>query len=76
MRQKDLHIISAGDYIYTSDQRFKPKHVDNSDEWFLHIAYVQQEDSGVYECQVSTEPKMSFSFYLTVIGRFPAATVL
>ncbi|RWS29459.1 Down syndrome cell adhesion molecule-like protein, partial [Leptotrombidium deliense] len=67
VRQRDLHIISAGDYIYTSDQRFKPKHVDNTDEWYLHIEYAQKEDSGIYECQVSTEPKMSLSFFLNVI---------
>lgn len=69
VRQKDLHIISAADFVYTSDQRFKPKHVENTDEWYLHIEYVQEDDSGVYECQVSTEPKMSLSFYLNVIGK-------
>ncbi|RWS04357.1 Down syndrome cell adhesion molecule-like protein, partial [Dinothrombium tinctorium] len=67
VRQRDLHIISAGEYVYTSDQRFRPKHVDNTDEWYLYIEYVQKEDSGIYECQVSTEPKMSLPFYLNVI---------
>ena len=26
-------------------------------------------DAGEYQCQVNTEPKISFSFYLTVEGR-------
>ncbi|XP_053206433.1 zwei Ig domain protein zig-8-like [Panonychus citri] len=67
VRQKDLHIISAGPYIYTSDQRFEPKHVENTDEWYLHIKYIQTEDTGTYECQISTEPKKSLPFYLSVI---------
>jgi hypothetical protein len=68
VRQKDLSIISVGDYIYTPDHRFKPKHTDNTDEWYLHIEYAQKDDAGVYECQVSSEPKMSLSFNLEVVG--------
>ncbi|XP_015790826.1 Down syndrome cell adhesion molecule homolog [Tetranychus urticae] len=67
VRQKDLHIISAGPFVYTSDERFEPKHVDHTDEWYLHIKYVQTADTGTYECQISTEPKMSLPFYLNVI---------
>lgn len=69
VRQKDLHIISAGPFVYTSDERFEPKHVDHTDEWYLHIKYVQTADTGTYECQISTEPKMSLPFYLNVIGK-------
>lgn len=69
VRQKDLHIISAGPYVYTTDERFQPKHKEDSEEWFLEIKYVQQEDAGTYECQISTEPKKSLPFYLNVIGK-------
>ena len=62
-------MISAGDFVFTSDQRFKPKHFENSDEWFLNIEYVQKNDTGIYECQISTEPKKSLPFYLNVIGK-------
>lgn len=68
VRQRDLHIISAGEFVYTSDHRFQQKHADNTDEWYLHIQYAQKDDAGVYECQVSSEPKMSLSFNLEVVG--------
>ncbi|XP_063610480.1 zwei Ig domain protein zig-8-like [Penaeus indicus] len=42
-------------------------HPATSDNWTLQIKYVQQRDSGAYECQVNTEPKISMPFYLTVV---------
>jgi len=54
---------------YTNDQRFQSLHADGSDEWTLKISSPQPRDTGVYECQVSTEPKMSQALRLTVVGR-------
>ncbi|KAK4337379.1 hypothetical protein RND71_044094 [Anisodus tanguticus] len=51
VKQRDLSIISAGEYIFSSDNRFRATHVDNTDKWALHIDYVQKDDEGVYECQ-------------------------
>lgn len=34
----------------------------------LQIKYVQARDAGVYECQVSTEPKVSAKVHLHVVG--------
>lgn len=35
----------------------------------LQIKYVQARDAGVYECQVSTEPKVSAKVHLHVVGK-------
>lgn len=53
---------------YTNDQRFQSLHSDGTDEWSLKITSPQPRDSGIYECQVSTEPKISSAFRLTVVG--------
>lgn len=48
---------------------FRATHVANSEKWVLHIDDVQKQDEDVYECQISSEPKMSLPFKLKVIGR-------
>lgn len=45
---------------------------ENSINWTLQIKYPQVRDSGVYECQINTEPKMSLSYELNVIGEYTA----
>lgn len=55
---------------YTNDQRFLARHIDNSDEWVLKVVSVQPRDAGVYECQVSTEPKISLAYRLTVVSKY------
>ncbi|XP_076624931.1 protein amalgam isoform X1 [Colletes latitarsis] len=67
IRQRDLHILTIGILTYTSDQRFQSLHNDGSDEWTLKITSPQVRDSGIYECQVSTEPKISQAFNLSVV---------
>ena len=68
MRKRDMHILSAGILMYTSDLRFQVIHPDKSENWTLQIKSPQQRDSGVYECQVSTEPKMYLNYTLNVVG--------
>lgn len=68
VRQRDLHILTVGTYTYTSDQRFHSIHLEGSEDWTLEIRYTQKWDAGVYECQVSTEPKMSLNISLSVVG--------
>ncbi|GAB0090397.1 uncharacterized protein DMENIID0001_051270 [Sergentomyia squamirostris] len=70
IRKRDLHILTAGKYTYTSDQRFQVIPRENTTQWVLQIRYVQLRDAGVYECQINTEPKMSLSYTLNVIGKF------
>jgi hypothetical protein len=44
---------------------------NDSGNWTLQIKYPQIRDSGVYECQINTEPKMSLSYTLNVLGKLP-----
>ncbi|XP_042144906.1 uncharacterized protein LOC8038642 [Ixodes scapularis] len=67
VRQRDLHILTVGTYTYTSDQRFHSIHLEGSEDWTLEVSYTQKGDAGVYECQVSTEPKMSLNVSLAVV---------
>lgn len=66
-RHRDLHILTVGRYTYISDQRFQAYHLADTDDWTLQVRYVQQRDAGIYECQVSTEPKMSLLITLNVV---------
>ncbi|XP_065577257.1 zwei Ig domain protein zig-8-like isoform X1 [Artemia franciscana] len=73
IRQRDLHVLTAGHFTYTTDQRFSivqpgVAQLQGSDEeWILQIKYVQPRDVGIYECQVSTEPRIWLDFHLNVI---------
>ncbi|XP_058121512.1 zwei Ig domain protein zig-8-like [Anopheles ziemanni] len=67
IRKRDLHILTMGPSTYTSDQRFQLLRPANSANWTLQIKYPQTRDSGVYECQINTEPKLSLSYVLNVI---------
>ena len=42
---------------------------DQSPDWRLNIKRARVEDSGVYECQINTEPKKSKKYQLLVIGK-------
>lgn len=68
MRKRDLHILTSNIYTYTGDQRFGVIHPADSDDWDLKIEYAQQRDSGIYECQVNTEPKINLAVHLEVTG--------
>ncbi|XP_063991219.1 T-lymphocyte activation antigen CD86-like isoform X4 [Diachasmimorpha longicaudata] len=67
IRKRDLHILTVGILTYTNDQRFQAMHSDGSDEWTLKVTSPQVRDSGTYECQVSTEPKISQAYKLSVV---------
>ncbi|KAG0432008.1 hypothetical protein HPB47_021245 [Ixodes persulcatus] len=67
VRQRDLQILTVGTYTYTSDQRFHSTHLEGSEDWTLEVRYTQKGDAGVYECQISTEPKMSLNISLAVV---------
>lgn len=54
--------------VFIADQRFLAlKQPDKF--WTLQIKYVQARDAGAYECQVSTEPKVSARVHLQVVGK-------
>lgn len=61
-------MLTVGLFTYTTDNRFTAVHSEGSNDWTLRIDSAQRADSGVYECQVSTDPKMSQPFHLQVVG--------
>lgn len=54
---------------FIADERFQSFYVESSGIWTLQIKYVQARDAGIYECQVSTEPKVSARVHLHVVGK-------
>lgn len=70
IRHRDIHLLTVGRYIYTTDQRFKAIHQPHSEDWMLQIKYPQHRDSGIYECQVSTTPHISHFIHLDVVGEY------
>jgi neurotrimin len=75
VRHRDIHILTAGAYTYTSDQRFQALHKPNSgsnnewSEWTLCIKWAQERDEGIYECQISTIPLRAHQYHLNVVGK-------
>lgn len=62
--------MTIGILTYTNDQRYQAIHTEGSDEWSMRVTSPQPRDSGVYECQVSTEPKISQAYRLNVVGKW------
>lgn len=50
-------------------------HADNSDFWGLRIRSAQLADTGKYECQVNTDPKMNYAMMLTVAREWNNAII-
>ena len=69
MRQRDADILTVSRYTFVSDERFSVHLTEETSTWTLVIKYVQERDSGTYECQISTEPKMSLLVNLHVLGK-------
>lgn len=55
-----------------NDQRFKVLGMQN--HWTLQIRYTQQDDEGLYLCQLNTNPSKSLLINLTIV--VPTATIL
>ncbi|XP_048515666.1 probable oxidoreductase PXDNL isoform X2 [Athalia rosae] len=66
IRSRDLHILTSDDVAFSSDARFGPQHSPGSDAWTLRLDNARRSDSGRYECQVNTEPKMMYAVQLSV----------
>ncbi len=70
IRKSDLRVLTSGDLTFASDSRFGAHHSDEADLYTLRIKFVQFRDAGEYQCQVNTEPKLSFSVFLKVTGEY------
>lgn len=66
LRGSDLQVLSSGWDKFTGDSRIRIIPADRSHSWTLAIRNVTTSDTGVYYCQVNTEPKLSLTNYLTV----------
>eukprot|EP00095_Tigriopus_kingsejongensis_P009077 maker-scaffold742_size103727-snap-gene-0.16 protein:Tk09077 transcript:maker-scaffold742_size103727-snap-gene-0.16-mRNA-1 annotation:"defective proboscis extension response" len=67
IRKGDIHILTMGKIVYTTDNRFSVYYSQSSNNWILKLRQAQVEDSGIYECQVNTEPKRSKAYHLQVV---------
>ncbi|KAI9555748.1 hypothetical protein GHT06_018263 [Daphnia sinensis] len=67
VRHRDLHILSVGRSVYTKDGRFSVYHQRHTGEWTLQLRSVQLKDSGLYECQIGTQPTRSYFVHLQVV---------
>jgi Immunoglobulin V-set domain len=65
---KDVHILTSENFVFSGDQRFTVQHQPDANEWNLQIVGATLKDSGIYECQVNTEPKIKLSVMLEVTG--------
>ncbi|KAL0271625.1 UNVERIFIED_CONTAM: hypothetical protein PYX00_008662 [Menopon gallinae] len=67
IRTSDLHILTSGRITFTADSRFESANVKGTFNWGLKLRNSQYSDSGTYECQVNTEPKMNRKVALAVV---------
>ncbi|XP_042145082.1 neurotrimin [Ixodes scapularis] len=67
IRRRDYNVLTVGLDTYTADDRFQAVHLERSSDWALQVKYVQLSDGGLYECQVSSDPKISYFVNLTVL---------
>lgn len=63
-----LHLITFGDSLYSSDSRYSLKFKSPND-WQLHIQYANERDEGQFECQINTSPTLVFVVSLIVVGK-------
>ncbi|CAL4104141.1 unnamed protein product, partial [Meganyctiphanes norvegica] len=67
VRNSDKHILTVDRYTFISDNRFTARFEPETETWTLQVKFISASDAGFYECQVSTEPKISHFVNLNVI---------
>jgi len=66
IRRPQLTVLTYGVILFSSSPRLKLLHEEDSPDWNLQIQSALPEDSGTYECQINTEPKISRVVHLVV----------
>ena len=72
LRWSDMSVLSVGGFVFSSDPRLRVLVTQLSPSavsWSLTISPVQPGDSGDYQCQINTEPKLSLDVTLLVPGQ-------
>ncbi|XP_023341264.1 lachesin [Eurytemora carolleeae] len=72
-KEKHPVILSSGTIAFTSDNRVSVSNHPATQDWELSIDRARTSDSGPYECQVNTDPKLNLGYNLRVV---PAAAVI
>lgn len=66
-RANETSFLTIGTLTLTADKRFEVAHTEESTDWNLMIANLSTEDSGAYECQISSVDRdLRKEVYLTV----------
>jgi len=76
LRKSDLHVLTVGKFTYTSDERFKAVHLDNTDDWALQIRFSTQRDANEYICQVSGPGRQKQNLVVTLNVVLSSARIL
>ncbi|KAK2709723.1 zwei Ig domain protein zig-8-like [Artemia franciscana] len=67
IRKSDAHLLAVDKESFIADTRIIVVHSAVHDTWTLQIRGVKSSDTGDYECQVSSEPKISRIVSLSVV---------
>lgn len=62
--------LNANLNVHSNDQELEDEEDGIWSEWTLRIRAAHVKDTGLYECQVSTEPKISQIYRLNIVGTF------
>ncbi|KFD66685.1 hypothetical protein M514_21202 [Trichuris suis] len=74
IRQSDRQVISVQEDMVINDDRFQMFHRKNSNDWCLIINHSNFNDSGAYECLLSTDPPLRLTMRLHI--SFNAAPIM
>ncbi|XP_045127845.1 lachesin-like isoform X2 [Portunus trituberculatus] len=74
LKRDNDQLLTVGQEVYAAERRFSVAHADHTEAWELWVKDVQVTDAGQYECQLTTNPPVSFFFTLTVSQAKAAVT--
>nr|XP_045612636.1 lachesin-like [Procambarus clarkii]XP_045612637.1 lachesin-like [Procambarus clarkii]XP_045612638.1 lachesin-like [Procambarus clarkii] len=66
LKRDDDQLLTVGEQVYAAESRFSVVHSDHTEAWELWVKDVQLTDAGQYECQLTTNPPVSYFFTLVV----------
>ena len=72
LRWSDMSVLSVGGLVFSSDPRLRvmvSRLSPTAVSWSLTISPAMAGDSGDYQCQINTEPKLSLDVSLSVEGQ-------